>query len=354
MAFSSPDCAANIHRIQRISDRFGRGLFARLRGLGANGRLAQWTSRNFAVRLPSDGVVDRRIHRACRHDYGRQTRRGSERRNFYGILRVTEREDNNGAFRELQHGRTRHGIQYLEAARKDWPTSYYGPHSGVAMALNALDKPNRRIAVVGLGAGTMAAWGRARRHISLLRNQSRCGADRADMVFVPERFEGANRSCIGRCARAIGAGIGLGPLPGFRLDRGGRVFKRFDTDASADGRVRRYLPAAFGSRRRARASHHQPRAQPGSGCARNGELSGMEGCSDHFQTTIRYRREQLALGSADGEPGFSERAGRTAISEWSSRAPIIWTDDFASLWQVLKFSTTAESTERDGEKRALW
>src|SRR6185295_18366690 len=52
------------------------------------------------------------------------------------------------------------GSQYLEQAWRDRPTSYYGPNSGVAMALNALPKGPRRIAVVGLGAGTMAAWGR--------------------------------------------------------------------------------------------------------------------------------------------------------------------------------------------------
>ena len=52
-------------------------------------------------------------------------------------------------------------MEYLGASKSDWPTSYYGPHSGVAMALNALEQPNRRIAVVGLGTGTLAAWGRA-------------------------------------------------------------------------------------------------------------------------------------------------------------------------------------------------
>jgi hypothetical protein len=35
---------------------------------------------------------------------------------------------------------------------------------------------------------------------------------------------------------------------------------------------------------------------------------------------------------------ISERPGLwQKSSAWSNRAPIIWTDDFASLWQVLKF-----------------
>src|SRR5262249_55901858 len=58
------------------------------------------------------------------------------------------------------HGRIKHGFQYLVQKQRDQPTSYYGPHSGVALAINALPKP-RRIAVVGLGTGTIAAWGLA-------------------------------------------------------------------------------------------------------------------------------------------------------------------------------------------------
>ena len=85
---------------------------------------------------------------------------GGKWRNFYGILHVTDVPDPDGAMRELTHGRIKHGSQYLEQAWRDRPTSYYGPHSGVAMALNALPDGPRKIAVIGLGTGTMAAWGR--------------------------------------------------------------------------------------------------------------------------------------------------------------------------------------------------
>jgi hypothetical protein len=81
------------------------------------------------------------------------------RRNFYGILRVVERSDKNGRLRELSHGRVQHGFQYLDPRKRLWPTTYYGPHSGVALAIDATPRP-RRVAVVGLGAGTLAAWGR--------------------------------------------------------------------------------------------------------------------------------------------------------------------------------------------------
>src|SRR6202044_3869176 len=121
------------------------------------GALAQWTSRNFAVRLPLMALLIGGTTAITATVTSSKQGAVASARNFYGILRVMAREDANGPFRELQHGRTRHGFEYLQAARKDWPTSYYGPHSGIAVALNALDKRNRRIAVVGLGAGTLAA-----------------------------------------------------------------------------------------------------------------------------------------------------------------------------------------------------
>jgi hypothetical protein len=123
------------------------------------GALAQWTGRNFAVRVPLMallfGAVISFYSAATNQQPGRESRR-----NFYGILRVNEASDSNGRFRRITHGRIQHGFQYLDPEKKDRPTTYYGPHSGVALALEALKDRTRRVAVIGLGAGTLAAWGR--------------------------------------------------------------------------------------------------------------------------------------------------------------------------------------------------
>ena len=52
-----------------------------------------------------------------------------------------------------------HGTQFLDEDGRHRATSYYGSHSGVAIGITSLPKP-RRVAIVGLGAGTIAAWGR--------------------------------------------------------------------------------------------------------------------------------------------------------------------------------------------------
>jgi len=85
------------------------------------------------------------------------------KRNFYGTLRVkdigqTAEED---AVRRLMSGVIMHGEQYLAPARRNEPTTYYGASAGIARAIQALDSSSVRVGVVGLGTGTLAAYGRA-------------------------------------------------------------------------------------------------------------------------------------------------------------------------------------------------
>jgi spermidine synthase len=93
-------------------------------------------------------------------------------RNFYGSLRVTEAErddqsgdggsDATGPVRVLMNGRIRHGMQMMNADRRTVPTTYYGEDSGVGVALrNCCEGRTKNVGVVGLGAGTVAAYGEA-------------------------------------------------------------------------------------------------------------------------------------------------------------------------------------------------
>lgn len=78
-------------------------------------------------------------------------------RNFYGTYAVAE----SGGRRLLTEGTTVHGWQYLDAARRREPTAYYstaGP-IGEVFTRYANDPALRQVDVVGLGAGTLAAYG---------------------------------------------------------------------------------------------------------------------------------------------------------------------------------------------------
>jgi SAM-dependent methyltransferase len=82
-------------------------------------------------------------------------------RNFYGVLNVRDSGEGPEAMRTLAHGTIIHGKQFLEGERRDWPTTYYGKESGVALAIRGKgERGPLRVGVVGLGAGTLAAYGR--------------------------------------------------------------------------------------------------------------------------------------------------------------------------------------------------
>jgi hypothetical protein len=86
-------------------------------------------------------------------------------RNFYGILSVEDDPPDAAEprMRRLHNGRILHGAQFLDPGKKALATTYYGEGSGIELAIR--QHPRRlasqplRIAVVGLGAGTIAALG---------------------------------------------------------------------------------------------------------------------------------------------------------------------------------------------------
>jgi SAM-dependent methyltransferase len=84
-------------------------------------------------------------------------------RNFYGSLRVRDSGSPTelDATRTLTHGTINHGEQFLNPARRDLPTTYYGPGTGVGLAITEKGKGHAiRVGVIGLGTGTLAAYGR--------------------------------------------------------------------------------------------------------------------------------------------------------------------------------------------------
>jgi len=83
-------------------------------------------------------------------------------RNFYGALAVVD-DGSPGepdAVRKLIHGTINHGQQFLAPDRRRLPTTYYGPNSGVGLAIEHTRRSSQRVGVIGLGTGTLATYGR--------------------------------------------------------------------------------------------------------------------------------------------------------------------------------------------------
>jgi len=95
-------------------------------------------------------------------------------RNFYGALRVVDAGNFGSAvvegvpalsrydpyaYRTLLNGSIDHGSQFLSVERHREPTTYYSPKSGIGIAIKTAAKDGvLRVGVIGLGAGTLAAY----------------------------------------------------------------------------------------------------------------------------------------------------------------------------------------------------
>ncbi len=126
-------------------------------------------------------------------------------RNFYGVVRVRESSDKSE--RKLAHGVILHGTQFTDPAKQRIPTTYYAETSGAGLAMKylraRLQRP-LRVAVIGLGTGTMAAYAQsgdffrfyeinpqvialARKDFTYLAGGSKAGAD-VDTVLGDARL----------------------------------------------------------------------------------------------------------------------------------------------------------------------
>ena len=84
-------------------------------------------------------------------------------RNFYGTVMTMDLTDGDPreSMRQLYHGAVKHGAQYLHDSRKTEPTTYYGPSSGVGLALaNTGIAGQKKVGLIGLGAGVLAVYGK--------------------------------------------------------------------------------------------------------------------------------------------------------------------------------------------------
>lgn len=85
-------------------------------------------------------------------------------RDFYGVVRTHDRQVDGVNYRAMLHGAIMHGGQLIDEQHRGQPADYFGPTSGYGRLFAALNdaRPGpRKVGIVGLGAGVVAAYGRA-------------------------------------------------------------------------------------------------------------------------------------------------------------------------------------------------
>jgi len=82
-------------------------------------------------------------------------------RNFYGTYRIIDRpqEKSSQVIRQLVHGHTLHGSQFLDPSIRLEPTAYYYRGGALGEVYDLVPSP-RRMAVIGLGSGEMSTYAR--------------------------------------------------------------------------------------------------------------------------------------------------------------------------------------------------
>ena len=147
-------------------------------------------------------------------------------RSFFGVLRVARDRDEKG-YTTLRHGTTLHGQQSLEPSRRQEPLSYYHRGGPIGQLFAELDsRPGSlRIAVIGLGTGTLAAYARPGRRGDVLRDRP---ARRATSPSTPR----TSRTVTDARARGVSIRVELGDAR-IRMDvvRRERPGERYDVIA---------------------------------------------------------------------------------------------------------------------------
>lgn len=78
-------------------------------------------------------------------------------RNFYGVVRTRDYPSEPG-FRYMLHGAINHGGQLQGEPFEMMPATYYGPSSGYGRLFEAMPDGPKRVGLIGLGAGALAAY----------------------------------------------------------------------------------------------------------------------------------------------------------------------------------------------------
>ena len=272
-------------------------------------------------------------------------------RNFYGLLRLTESSDDNGRYVKLTHGQIMHGFQYTDKEKRRWPTAYYGFQSGIGLTLEYhprrqdVDLPDRhlRIGIVGLGAGTVAALARQGDFIRFYEINP-------DVVLISENYFTYRGDSSARTEVVVGdARVRLKQELANGHPQG---FDVLAIDAFTSEAIPIHLLTAEC------VDLYWKHLKP------DGVLlfhisnrfvyltPVVRGLADHFGSKVLLiqSESEQARGVSEAtwailtrNPVFLEtQAIQAAAETWldDERPPLIWTDDFASLWQVFKFGSS--------------
>ncbi len=265
------------------------------------------------------------------------------RRGFFGEITVLDyhADDPRSQSRFLAHGSTTHGIELQHPDFLLYPTSYYSAQSGIGRAFTRSNQHrHRRIGVIGLGVGTIASYGMAGDHITFYEiDPNIIAMARAHFGFLSHSpAEIAIRLGDGR--QLIEAEVRAGNQPGYDM----LVLDAFSSDAVP---IHLLTHEAFGA--------YLQRLAPNGIVVVNvsNRLVDLRPVLEeharqfglHFAHLINrpdpadwwdFSSEWILLAPTRAALDDAAITSWTGIAAPEELIGIPWTDDFASLWSVLR------------------
>jgi hypothetical protein len=264
-------------------------------------------------------------------------------RNFYGTLRVKQvsRAETEKNDRLLYHGIIVHGEQSQDSSRRRVPTSYFGASSGVGMTIEHMRsrQANLRIGVIGLGVGTLAAYGKP-----------------GDVVrfyeINPDVVDFANQyfSYLGDSSAKIETVLGDARLA-MESEAANSASQKFDilvVDAFSGDSIPVHLMTSESIR------IYKARLNPGGVIAfhvsnrylnlapvvellaKDAGMRSMMIVDEHKSSTKRLRTSVYVLVSSD-DALFNDQKMATRVTPVEAIPGLqAWTDDYNNLFQILK------------------
>jgi hypothetical protein len=280
-------------------------------------------------------------------------------RGFHGVIRVNELDADKPRLHKykFRYGRVVHGFQYRLPEKRTWPTAYFGVESGAGISI--LYHPQRpvpdrqfRIGVVGQGAGTLATY--ANEQVYMQTNQKQISDYFRFYELNPQVIDVADRYfTFTRDARERGADIevlaGDGRIILERLLAEGKA-QAFDVllmDAFSGGAIPIHLLTreSFDIYWKhlkpdgilvINASHNYLRLGPV--VRKAGEIFGKEVRYITFAGDRLGNAPSTFLLSTSNQKFLNSDKVVKYFSppDPNEPAPILWTDDYSSLYPLLR------------------
>jgi len=275
----------------------------------------------------------------------------SAERGFFGRLRVREQlvrgPKGTTTARGLSHGHTLHGLQIMDPGRRRTPTAYFTHRAGVGVAIGFVREVVARrrkgpvkIGIVGLGAGTLATYAARGDEFRFYEIQPEViQAAEEHFTFLPDaRKRGA------RVATILGdARIQLER----ELENGGHAFDLLVVDAFSSDAIPKHLLT-----KECNAVYWKHLTPDGllaihitnryldllpvvKGLAKDANRSWVR--IEVAASKDRLRRASVWTVITNNSTFLNAQGvKRVASVPVKQAAALLWTDDFSSLWHVLK------------------